>query len=243
MSHLSTDHGFEKAHHCTLTLSKNGRKCTYSKMDQFAMRKHLAQVHGIGKAPKKRHHPAVVKASVINPFLGVYFNVSADCKLCGDHFDEYSGYKAHLKRHFDEDPDKEWMYCLECDPGKERRDPMAHICRYHDYDDPYRCMLKMEDGTPCTGSNCTKQGIAWHLWTSHKILLEVELNSKDIQSKKSNTQRVRNMGNELDNVEPCSVDGASDEQGPSERTNDMDVSSASSSDENEHDDYEPVDIL
>eukprot|EP01084_Bolivina_argentea_P262830 444636_1 len=77
------------------------------------------------------------------------YYVSVDCYVCHKHFYDFKTYKDHIKKHYYEDPHKEW---LECDFGC--KDPSnvskvhkssgtsAFICHiaYHTRDYPFKCI-------------------------------------------------------------------------------------------------------
>ena len=102
--------------------------------------------------------------------VNVHYMESADCKLCGKHFDSYISYREHLKRHFEEDPNKKWKRCHEvgCDP--KRTVDLAHFCASHQYDYPYHCLMKMDDGKTCPFSAATHFNMRKHLEGKHKII-------------------------------------------------------------------------
>merc|ERR1712157_248404 len=71
------------------------------------------------------------------------YSVSAVCKLCGQHFDDFDHYCKHLRQHFEDDPDREWRVCNEddCRNNKSSCDTnfMYHLSAKHGYDKAFQC--------------------------------------------------------------------------------------------------------
>lgn len=72
-----------------------------------------------------------------------HYEVNVNCKECGEHFQDDDRHREHLKRHFNDDPDREWRRCNEngCDStiSYETTHFMFHLCSEHGYDKQYRC--------------------------------------------------------------------------------------------------------
>ena len=108
----------------------------------------------------------------LNQYLGIYYEESADCILCGTHCNSFTKYKQHLKEHFNQDPTKKWLRCNEkgCDPEKRWTTYIPHLCKHgHNY--PFHCIVKGKDGNKCTYQGTSKQLIVNHLKSVHRIEL------------------------------------------------------------------------
>ena len=82
---------------------------------------------------KAVHGGARIRSAELDQYRGRFYKEMADCTLCGQHFDDFDCYKAHLKQHFVEDPKRTWGRCNEkgCDSSKRIACFMSHLCVNH----------------------------------------------------------------------------------------------------------------
>lgn len=88
----------------------------------------------------------------------------ADCKECGENFEDVKSYRAHVREHFSSEPDREWMKCATHKPDgtKYKHSFLPHLTAKHGYTKPFVCLR-------CVFRCSTKTQMHIHLRDVHNV--------------------------------------------------------------------------
>ncbi len=96
--------------------------------------------------------------------------ISINCHICKQYFDVLDEYKYHLKKHYENDENKQWLKCdLGCKDNLFRNFPdfVCHIA-FHTKNRPFKCDIS-DNGNKCLYSSGSKSNMKSHWNVQHNI--------------------------------------------------------------------------
>eukprot|EP01084_Bolivina_argentea_P292551 502972_1 len=115
-----------------------------------------------GCISSKTHKTVSEQMNKMGNCFAFQYHICVHCHVCKQHFVEYNQYMSHVRKHYTDDPNKNWLQCnLGCKNENLFSNShvfVGHIAR-HTNDKPFKC-----DFPKCTSSFGYKERLKEH-WT------------------------------------------------------------------------------